>query len=265
MTELLRRQVTLERGDESVLGAAHRVAVVAHWSVDAALTRSFRELVSGLTRHGYAVVVVSASPAGSPLRWGSDMVDAVVLRKPNIGYDFGSWAVALDRYPCIATADQVILANDSMVGPFTDMTDLLERFNAASTDVWALTDTWQYFHHLQSYFLGFRNGVLAEAPLARFWADIREEPTKWDVINNGELRLSRLLRREAYSWSCAVGADAVVPRGENPVIKGWWRLLELEFPFVKREVIARPEVAPRAEWVGREVEATFGVRLSEWL
>ena len=37
----------------------------------------------------------------------------------------------------------------------------------------ALTDNSQFGHHLQSFFLGFRNGVLAEPPLATSLNDRR--------------------------------------------------------------------------------------------
>ena len=46
------------------------------------------------------------------------------------------------------------------------------------------------------------------------------------------------------------GPTSVVAPGENPVIKGWWKLLERGFPFVKREIVRDPSVAPRSR-VGR--------------
>ena len=57
----------------------------------------------------------------------------------------------------------------------------------------------------------------------------------------------------------------MVAAGENPVIRAWWKLIEYGFPFVKREIITNPSVAPRSEWVAREVKARFGVDIDEWL
>jgi lipopolysaccharide biosynthesis protein len=259
-------QVRYEHGSAVEFGRPNRAAVLVHWSPTPTLSRSVTTLAGELSAAGYRPVLVSACESAEPLEWrGRRPADAIVLRKPNVGYDFGSWAVALHELPALAEAERVILTNDSMVGPFSSLADVMARFEASTADVFGLTDTRQYFRHLQSYFLGFTHGVLRDAPLDRFFADVRSEPTKWDVIDRYELGLNRLLRREGYGITSGFHADDVVPTGENPVIKGWWRLLERGFPFVKREILRNPEVAPRAEWVSREVAAVFGERVEDWI
>lgn len=259
-------QVRFEVGSRERFGSPDRAAVVVHWSESAWLTRSFVELVGQLSRHGYRVVVVSASSDPHELEWrGRRPSDVTVIRKPNIGYDFGSWTVGLAELPSLAAAERVLLVNDSMVGPFVDLGDVLERFEDSRADVFGLTDTRQYFLHLQSYFLGFGNGVLADPPLRHFFADVRHEKDKWDIIWRYELGLSRLFRREAYGVAAAFHADDVVAAGDNPVIRGWWRLLERGFPFVKREILRRPDVAPHGDRVGRQVAAMFGQDIGDWV
>lgn len=259
-------RISWEQGSSEAAVGWNRIVVLVHYSSSPTVGRSFRTLVREFAANGYLPVVVSSCPASGPLDWQGALVpEALVIRKPNVGYDFGSWAVGLSVIPAIGTTDHVILANDSMVGPFAGLRPLIEQFEATGADVWALTDTRQYFHHLQSYFLGFRSRVLSEAPLTAFWTNIRQEPSKWDIIRRNELGLSRLLHQEGYSTSVAFRADDVVAAGENPVIKGWWKLLENGFPFVKREIITNPSVAPRAELVDREIHAVFGAHLQEWL
>ncbi len=64
---------------------------------------------------GYLVVVVSTAEVPEPLDWSSDRPERLtVLRRPNLGYDFGSWATAIDRYPQVVEADRVLLLNDSL-------------------------------------------------------------------------------------------------------------------------------------------------------
>jgi lipopolysaccharide biosynthesis protein len=258
--------VTFEHGSRDSVDGVDRVAVLVHWSPTATLTKSFIRLTEAFAKSGYLPVVVSACEVAEPLEWGGRRPDeAVVLRKPNLGYDFGSWSVALAELPAISAANRVILANDSMVGPFTSLDPILDTFEATAADVFGLTDTRQYFSHLQSYFLGFSGGILADEPLASFFADVRIEPTKWEVIRRYELGLSVRLRRECYVTTSAFRADEVVPYGENPVIKGWWKLLERGYPFVKREIVREPKLAPRGEWIAREVEAVFGEHIHEWI
>jgi lipopolysaccharide biosynthesis protein len=259
-------QVVCEHGSPADFGNPERVAVLVHWSVQPVVSRSLRELRRQLAQHGYRTVIVSAAEFEQPLDWGDTLpADAIVLRKPNIGYDFGSWAVGLGVLPAITQAPYVILANDSVLGPFTDIGWLLAEFENSIADVWGLTDTRQFSHHLQSYFLGYRNGVLAERPLQEFFAGVRQERSKWEIIKHNELALSSLLHREGYITRSAFRGDDVVDAGDNPVIAGWRALIERGFPFIKRQIVTEPAVAPRGELIAREVQAVFGARIEEWI
>lgn len=259
-------QVVCEHGSLREFGSPDRVALLVHWAQTPVVSRSFRVLTQQFAQHGYRTVVVSAAEFSQPLDWAGTLpAETIVLRKPNIGYDFGSWAVGLGLLPAISTAPYTILANDSILGPFRDIEPLLADFEASIADVWGLTDTRQFSHHLQSYFLGFRNGVLAERPLQDFFAGVRQERSKWEIIKHNELALSALLHREGYVTRSAFRGDDVVSAGENPVIAGWRKLLDLGFPFVKRQIVTDPTVAPHSELIAREVAAVFGARLDEWI
>jgi hypothetical protein len=264
--DVIAGEIVWEQGTPSSAADPERLAILVHYSDISTVSLSFRTLVQEFVCAGYLCVVVSASPARQPLDWSGGLPpEVIVIRKPNIGYDFGSWTIGLNAIPGSRNAEAVVLANDSVVGPFRGLGPIIKDFEATGADVWGLTDTHQYFHHLQTYFLGFRRGVLAEPALVTFWDGVRHERTKWDVIRRNELELSRLLYQEGYSTTAAFRCDDFVPAGENPVIRAWWRLLEQRFPFVKRQIITEPAVAPRSDLVFQEVRAMFGVELAEWL
>jgi lipopolysaccharide biosynthesis protein len=245
---------------------ARPVAVVAHWSADSELSRSVRELLGQLRQRDYDLVVVSTSPVPAPLSGLDHDLDGVtVLRRPNLGYDFGSWATALHELPWIIEADDVLLLNDSLAGPFAPLDGLLGSFESTKADVWGMTDTTQFTHHLQSYALGFRRGALSETPLRRFWRDIRVERTKDDVIRRYEMGLSAMLRREAFVLEAAFPCRSVVEEGKNPTVIGWRNLLAAGFPFVKRELLRTPEVAPDGRHVPVVLQRMFGVTASDWI
>jgi lipopolysaccharide biosynthesis protein len=260
-------RVRIERGSQSTVSAS-RVAVIAHWSASARVTKSVCALVRELQSFGYRVIVSSACEARDELAWDAATVavdELVVIRKPNVGYDFGSWSVALAIMPEIAGAERVIFANDSMSGPFIPLRLLLEHFDSTSADVWGLTDSNQFEPHLQSYFLGFAGGVLADRPLTKFWASIGEESEKLQIIFRNELGLSRLLREEGYVQVPAFAHEAVVEAGQNPVIVGWRRLLEQGFPFLKREILRDPSVAPAGETAPAVVKHLLGIDINDWV
>lgn len=266
MLDLVSGRVRVEQPPTPDLAGADRVAVLAHYAPTPTLSRSATRLIEELSRAEYQVVLVSACEDAAPLRWPqSEPPPITVLRKPNVGYDFGSWAVALHTFPSIARAEHVILVNDSMAGPFSSLAGLLRRCESSSADVYGLTDTTQFLPHLQSYFLGFRSGVLAERPLARFFADVRHETTKWDVVRNYELGLGRLFRREGYGATAAFRGRSLVGYGDNPTIKGWLALIRQGFPFVKRELVRDVTLAPDGEYVAHAVATLCGERIEDWV
>jgi len=258
-------RVRIERGSFEV--TAPRAAVVAHWSPVSRVSRSVSALACELQSRGYRVIVSSSCEAHGELGWDGtvDLDELVVLRKPNVGYDFGSWSVALALAPWIADAERVILANDSMSGPFRPLGPLLDEFDRKGADVWGLTDSLEFAPHLQSYFLGFRDGVLADKPLAAFWARIRDYRDKQQTIFRNELGLSRLLREEGYTRHAAFPHEWTVRSGVNPVIVGWRRMLELGFPFLKREILRDPAVAPEGTTAPVVLERLLDIDVTEWV
>lgn len=242
------------------------VAVVAHWASNGSVSRSVCALIDGLRTADFGVVLVSSAESDGPLAWPEKRPDDLtILRRPNLGYDFGSWATALDRYPVLGRTPNVLFINDSLAGPFQPISGLLQCFVESEADVWGLTDTTQFGHHIQSYCLGFKNGALGEAPIARFWRDIRTEKSRDDIIWRYEIGLSRLLHREYYTMDVAFRCGRVVHDGQNPTILGWRRLLDLGFPFVKRQLLRSPEVAPDGDHVREELRHRYGVEVDEWL
>lgn len=253
-------------GRSADLTAAERVAVVAHWDPQPRVGRSARSLVDALVRAGYQALLVSTAEDAAPLEWVAGRPPGVtVLRRPNRGYDFGSWATALERYPTIRRARLVLLLNDSMAGPFAPLDGLLTHFEGSDADVWAITDSRQLEHHVQSYCLGFKGGTLEDAGLRSFWSDIRVQPTREAVIEWYELGLSRLLARRRLVVDVAIPSWKVVDVDDNPVINGWRRLLDLGFPFVKRQILREPHVCPDGAEVRGELRRRFGVEAEEWL
>jgi lipopolysaccharide biosynthesis protein len=256
---------TYIEGPRRVLPASERIAVVASFGASAAVSTSLEQMVMRLEECGYVVVVSRASDDIAPLQWSPEYTgSALVIRKPNIGYDFGSWAVALEMFPQIRRSAYVLLVNDSLVGPFASLAPLVADFEAAHADVWAATNTTQFFPHIQSFFMGFLRGVLDDAAMKFFWRHLQVETDKSRIIHQYELGLSRFLFGEAYAVTAGFQAELVVEPGLNPSVWGWNRLLELGFPFVKRELIANPSLVPNGRMIPAEVLDRFGVDPRLW-
>lgn len=256
----------LEAGDPPP-ATAPKVAFFAHHGERPTVSRSVRELIATLITNGYHVVLMSSSEFPEPLHWPDGLPDGVtVFRRDNLGYDFGSWAAGLALYPKAASAPYVLLVNDSLVGPFAPLDELLTQFEQSQADVWALVDTTQEKYHVQSYFVGYRNGVLAEPALQKFWDNIRVEQDKLMIVRRYEIGGTQWLLRHGFSIEVAFPYSTVVAEGFNPTSFGWRQLLAHGFPFVKREMVLNPpELIPDAGDVAAVVRERFGVDVQEWL
>ena len=76
-----------------------------------------------------------------------------VLRRANVGYDFGSWACVLESLPGVTAAPHVLLVNDSLMGPCAPLTPILNDFAECGAPVWGLSASLQHRSHLQSFFM----------------------------------------------------------------------------------------------------------------
>jgi hypothetical protein len=77
--------------------------------------------------------------------------------------------------------------------------------------------------------------------------------------------LGRLLHQEHFVVEAAFRYHHTVGEARNPTIHGWRRLLDDGYPFVKRELLRRPEIAEDGEMVREELRHRFGLDVDEWL
>lgn len=246
-----------------------RLAFVATWSPKAGLSRSASHLIGELQMIGYQVVVCSTSTDPKPeTPYPGEMLDfdeVTIVRRPNLGYDFGSWAVLANLYSHLLGADKVLMVNDSLLGPFAPLNDALADFETTSADVWGLVESGQVTDHLQSFFRGFRYGCLAEPTMREFWQSLRVIDDKPMLIRAYEYGFSSLLKEWNFSADCFVDYRGITGRRHNPTIAGWRRLLDAGVPFLKRELARRPDLVPDGSEIGPVLRERYGVTLSDWL
>ncbi|WP_281534059.1 rhamnan synthesis F family protein [Cryobacterium breve] len=101
--------------------------------------------------------------------------------------------------------------------------------------MWGATNTTQFFAHIQSFFVGYRSGILSDPALRQFWSELEIETDKRMIIQRYELGLSQLLFAEGLTTSACFESERTVMAGQNPTMHGWKNLIQCGFPFVKRE------------------------------
>ncbi|WP_167051068.1 rhamnan synthesis F family protein [Salinibacterium sp. ZJ77] len=229
------------------------------------MSRSLRELVTRLRAEDYATLVIRATDGPQGIDWPLADPEIAVAVRQNIGYDFGSWSSGLALLTDAAAADRLLLVNDSMIGPFDSLAPVLEHFEQSWAQAWGATGTLQFMPHLQSYFVGFKDGLLRNSGVERLFRNVKSLDSKNEIIDAYELGLSRALYREAIPYDAFISAGRVASVGKNPTINGWRGMLDLGFPMVKRQLVMTPELAPDGHEVGEYVAERYGTELDDWM
>ncbi|MFC3725796.1 rhamnan synthesis F family protein [Neoaquamicrobium sediminum] len=171
-------------------------AVFVHHDPKGIVHDYVRFAVQELASNGYAVTFVSNAPvlnAPSVAKLLPDVRE--VVHRRGLGYDFGAWQEGIMRLPALEQLDRLILVNDSVYGPIFPLSNALKRAEEMRVDVFGITDSREFAHHLQSYFLLFFPRALQSKAFRSFWAGFPMVNSKSWVVRNGEVKLSTELER----------------------------------------------------------------------
>lgn len=277
----------LEAGTEP-RAAARSVALYVHFSASGRVSALVLRQLDGLAAAGFAIVFITMAERVPEADWQAVRSRAaLVAQRHNFARDFGAWqelaAEAQRRWP---NATELLLANDSVLGPITPLPPLLAALRAGGEGFFGLTESLQGGPHLQSYFLLAR-GPAAVADLFGFLRAMVMSHSKWLVVQRGELRLARWMRDRGHRVAALFGYERLVAaaladpaeRGQlaashprlaglealpaadraallaarplNPTQHLWLALVRrLGFPYLKTELIRRnPGRLPQvAQW-----------------
>lgn len=238
------------------------LALYLHWSPDGRISRMVRRQVRLWRDAGFGCVfITNAHPPADD--WAAIAEDAALrIRRANVGRDFGAWrdaaAMAIQRF---GTPRELLLTNDSVLGPFLPLQPLVDAWRAGGDGFLGFTESLGGGVHLQSYALLGR-GQKAVAEMLSHLANLKDTRSKWLLVQRGEIGLSqRMLKAGVPCWALfgqerlAALADApararIAPRHANPEAFTrvpfnpchhlWRELVEgMGYPYLKTEIIRR--------------------------
>lgn len=253
--------------------------VFSHYDPNGHVEPYVLQYLAELQRCGLAVVLVSTSASldEASVRALEEVAAATILRE-NIGYDFGSYKVGIDhlRHRGIRPR-QLLLTNDSVFGPFYPLDQVFK--DAQAHDLYGMTDSFDFHHHLQSFFLVYGERVLQSQDFTDFWnrvefIDAGEPGFKQQIILRYEVGGSQYFLERGYSVGAALPFTDVLARAcreyldhlraaqlqpgstvlpldikFNATHRFWHTLLDMGFPFLKRELLlVNPTNADITTW-----------------
>jgi lipopolysaccharide biosynthesis protein len=155
-----------------------------------------RHYIDALREAGFSVVFLTAGRAleSESMAWLQSRC-ALVVRRRNVGRDFGAHKTGLNEIGDRSRFDRLLLVNDSVYGPFSDLEKVLADTDT-SADVWSITDSWERRFHLQSFFLLLSPPAFQNAAFGAFWRRVRPVRSKWFLIRAYEVGLTRAMIKE---------------------------------------------------------------------
>ncbi len=186
--------VVEEWNGEQDLQTARHLAVFSHYDRYGVVHDYVLHYLKELRDAGYQVLFVSNAPKLLP-----EAVTAIqplccsIIRRKNVGYDFGAYKEGIARIPRLDRLEALIVANDSVYGPFVPLRQVLEQADPTVADVWSMTDSWEKRYHLQSYFLLFHRAALNHPSFLQFWRSVRFVQSKTWAIRIYEVGLCKTL------------------------------------------------------------------------
>jgi len=278
---------------ERDLESACRIAVFSHFDRYGIVHDYVYYYLQQLAGAGYTILFVSSAPKLSPEAVAIlKPLCCMIIRRKNVGYDFAAYKEGIARIPRLERLEALILANDSVYGPFIPLHQVLDQADPEVSDVWSMTDSWQHSYHLQSYFLLFYRSAIVHSEFGRFWRSVHFVQSKAWVIRFYEVGLSKTLLAAGlscralfpYRKAMLMVLDFVRESGLldkekmgnwpehkfiaeiysimssnlplNPTHFFWYHLIgRMGFPFLKRELLEKnPARIPALPYWEREIK-----------
>ncbi len=239
------------------------VCLFAHFDPSGRIAPIVRLYLKELSACGFTVHVACSGVERLPGP-DRDLLDRIGARahlRPNPGHDFGAWQHLL-RAGCAEGADEVLLANDSVLGPFQSLAPIFASMRRCAPDAWGMVASREGVWHLQSWFVCLTGAALARPAVRRVFAQPFETMSKAEIILHGELGLGAALQAEQLE--CVARHEE--PRRRrlrrfariNPMHLDWATLLTSgTVPFIKRDLIRDNPI--RIPWADQWPQIVAGV------
>jgi lipopolysaccharide biosynthesis protein len=191
-----------------------------------------------LSQNLTVVVIVATDGLDRPLPDQLSRAHGLIVRT-NHGWDFAAWATAMAVLSDVWQARTLILANDSVYGPIdhSSFGRVIEAIRKSDADLVALTDSYQAWPHVMSYFTGITSAGLRSKAVRQHWSSVRSIRTKLDVIKAYELTPLERWSEQGVQIEVLFPTADDVELPVNPTLVRWRDLLSRGFPFLKIQLL----------------------------
>ncbi len=182
----------------------NRVAIFAHWDKDCLLEDYVIYYLKSLKNVAQKIIFVSdCDVKKEELEKLNGIADVAIAQKHG-KYDFGSYKIGFlyaKENGLLKNCDELIFANDSCYAPLFPFKNMFEAMGKKQADFWGNTISDECVRHVQSYFYVFNSKVFNSEVFNNFAQNINGAKSKKDIIQNYELKLTKLLEQEGFKYA----------------------------------------------------------------
>jgi lipopolysaccharide biosynthesis protein len=233
-----------------------RLCLFAHWDRHGVVDDYVLNYLERIADQGFVIDLITTSHdlEAASLRRVRKLCRWVFLRL-NKGLDFASWKAAVPDPSTFQDYEVLLLANDSVFGPFHDLGPILDQMATQPASLCGLTNSYVIAHHVQSYFLYIPQPTLLSPTFTTLWSDIEPIWDKWEIIRRYEVGTSQRILQSGGTLKAVFSYEAITPALRamgtryqyhedlkieplDLMLFAWDVLLEaFGFPFVKTELL----------------------------
>lgn len=174
-----------------------------------------------------------------------------IFCRENRGYDAGGYKdmiCTLLGWDIIYQYDELILMNDSFLGPFYDMGRYFDQMEDVTCDFWGMTREfpgylksmdYNYSSHVHSYFLVFRKRCFNSVHFREFWEKFVYPQSFAETVLYFEIKINEYMQEKGYiSMALTDIWGMKFKRNENPYYLYSWELIsDNGLPVLKKKCL----------------------------
>lgn len=237
-----------------------RLAIFIHYDEAGLVSEQDMFLLESVRAKCDEVFLVSHSALPPHVRTGLTAICSNILIRENEGFDFFAWRQAIEAIgrERLASFDELLLVNNSTIGPVVPLDEMLNSMADEDCDFWGITAFPRTSHsaraeaallqdgiipkHLQSYFLMFRSAVLRSDAFWDFWTSVHVKEDIVDVVAAYEAQLTPKLAGAGFKWASYLPEAAIMqdrnifdPEYNTPYSDPV-SMLKLRSPLIKKKI-----------------------------
>ncbi len=138
----------------------------------------------------FSIIFVSDCKIRNEDKKKIDFVEKIISKEHN-EMDFGSWKLGLN-FLRNKKVENLLLVNDSIVGPFIDIKEIVDKMKDKKVDFWGITSAGSKSEfHIQSYFMFFKRKCIKSLFFRNFFSNIKKQKSKADLVKKYEIGLTQ--------------------------------------------------------------------------